>query len=185
MSNNVPIWAIKAADHLHAQDDVYRTPEVLRENADIIARHAPGYDDLLAAAVNLLSDLSESDFTPQPKDGPINVETKLKFLQLRNAVNKAKRTRMSNHTPAWINRAAIAIINSVDANPAYHFKTKDCIAGNIARVIERHDPTKELLAALNTIAYEPIGDPEASYREVYDGIIEIAKAAIEKSKGQP
>lgn len=36
----------------------------------------------------------------------------------------------------------------------------------------------ELLDALHKIAYEPIGHAEASHREVLDGIVEIAKAAI-------
>lgn len=42
----------------------------------------------------------------------------------------------------------------------------------------------DLLAALNTIAYEPIGHSEASLREVYDGILEISRAAVAKAKGQ-
>ena len=32
--------------------------------------------------------------------------------------------------------------------------------------------------ALHIIGYEPIGDSEASYREVYDAIIEIAREAL-------
>lgn len=88
-------------------------------------------------------------------------------------------------TPAWANRAAVAIVNSVDANPAMNFEAKNSTAANMARIIAEHDPTADLLAALNTIAYEPIGHSEASLREVYDGIVEIARAAVARAKGQP
>ena len=38
-------------------------------------------------------------------------------------------------------------------------------------------------AALNTIAYESIGLPEASYRDVFEGCVKIARAALAKGKG--
>lgn len=41
-----PMWAIKAADNLHGLDSVVRGPDVLRENAEIIASHAPDAEAL-------------------------------------------------------------------------------------------------------------------------------------------
>ena len=41
-----------------------------------------------------------------------------------------------------------------------------------------HVAATEMYKALHTIAYEPIGDAEASHREVYDRIVEIARAAL-------
>lgn len=38
-------------------------------------------------------------------------------------------------------------------------------------------------AALNKIGYESIGHPEASYREVLEGCVKIARAALAKGKG--
>lgn len=90
---------------------------------------------------------------------------------------------MNTATPAWANRAAAAIVNNVDANPALHFDAKNVTAAHMARIIAEHAPVDDLMAALNTIAYEPIGHSEASYQQVHDAIVEIARAALEKAKG--
>jgi len=51
-----------------------------------------------------------------------------------------------------------------------------------AKALEQRDAAREdansLAAVMNVIAYEPIGDSEASYRTVYEAITEMARAAL-------
>lgn len=59
MNKKPPMWAIKAADNLHALDGLYRTPEVLKENAAIIAAHAPDAEALALALEKIRRECNE------------------------------------------------------------------------------------------------------------------------------
>ena len=47
-----------------------------------------------------------------------------------------------------------------------------------------HDAAPEMLEALRTIAYEPIGRSDASHEAVLNEIVLIARAAIAKTEGK-
>lgn len=98
---------------------------------------------------------------------------------------------MSTHTPAWINRAAVAIINRVDANPAMNFEAKNSTAANIARVISEHDQSLELFLALMA-AYDELhrlwglAEEGANHFGPSDAVVQSAVDAIHNyQKGQP
>jgi len=64
------------------------------------------------------------------------------------------------------------------ATSNYHLDGEDICLRARRELIELRASHARLLAALKTIAYEPIGPADASCIEVLDGVTQIARAAI-------
>ena len=65
-----------------------------------------------------------------------------------------------------------------------HGRTPEEVKANAEFIAQACNSHKDLLAALGKVAYEPIGGAEATDREVLNGVVEIARAAIAKVEGK-